>query len=55
MKPLLTVKEVADYLRVSEDHVRRWIWAGDLPAVRVGKRAVRVREEDLKELLKIAN
>src|SRR5690606_1258671 len=53
MLPLLTVADVARYLNVSEDHVRRLIRNGQLEAVRVGKRAVRIREEALWDLLKV--
>lgn len=53
MRPLLTVADVARYLNVSEDHVRRLIRNGQLEAVRVGKRAVRIREEALWDLLKV--
>ena len=38
----LTVNEVAARLRVSDLTVRRWIWAGKLPAIRVG-RILRIR------------
>src|SRR5947207_15436516 len=42
----LTVHEVATRLRVSDLTVRRWIWAGRLPAERFG-RLVRIREADI--------
>ncbi|MCG8557375.1 MAG: helix-turn-helix domain-containing protein [Proteobacteria bacterium] len=38
---LLPVKQAADILQVSEGTVRRWLKAGDLPYVKVG-RVVRV-------------
>jgi len=33
---LLTVKEVAEYLRVTTTTVRRWCTAGKLPAFQIG-------------------
>lgn len=49
---LLTVAEVADILGVSWRHARRLIADGDLPAVNCGKRAIRIREADLEEMMK---
>jgi excisionase family DNA binding protein len=43
---LLTVQETAKVLKVSPITVRRYIAAGRLPAVKVGK-GIRVREESL--------
>jgi excisionase family DNA binding protein len=43
---LLTVREVADAIRVSTMTVYRLIKAGELPAIRVGKH-FRIRESDL--------
>jgi excisionase family DNA binding protein len=48
---LLTKREVAELLRVSEVTVARWLKQGRLPAYRVGPRAVRVRREDVERLL----
>lgn len=48
--PLLTVAEVADYLRVSEMTIYRMITAGDLVATRVGRRW-RVHPDDLAAFL----
>jgi len=45
-RTLLTVKDVAAALDCHAFTVRRWIWAGDLPSVRVG-RSVRVPREAL--------
>ncbi len=44
---LLTVDEVAEILRVSPSTVYRRIQAGELPAIKLGHRQVRVRQEDL--------
>jgi len=46
---LLTIKEVANYLRVSERSVLRYIEAGRLKAVKVGN--WRVKERDLELFL----
>jgi len=46
---LLTIKEVANYLRVSERSVLRYIEAGRLKAVKVGN--WRIREEDLENFM----
>jgi len=46
---LLTIKEVAKILRVSERSVNRYIEAGRLRASRIGK--WRIGEKDLKKFL----
>jgi excisionase family DNA binding protein len=43
----LTVAEIAELLKVNPQTVRNWIDRGELPAVRVGSRRVRVRQTDL--------
>jgi excisionase family DNA binding protein len=43
----MTIREVAELLRVSEVTVSRWIKQGRLPAARVGPRALRIRRDDL--------
>lgn len=48
--PLLTVDDAAAYAKVSTKTVRRWIDAGDLPALRLGK-LLRIRPEDLARFL----
>ena len=50
--PLLTVKDVANRLRVSTRTVWRFIANGELRTVRIGKRIVRIRLSDLKRFLK---
>ena len=47
---LLTVREVADTMRVSNMTVYRLIRAGELSAIRVGKH-FRIREGELSEYL----
>lgn len=49
--PLLTVAEIADLLKVNPQTVRNWIDRGELPAVRVGSRRVRVKQADLDAFL----
>jgi excisionase family DNA binding protein len=49
---LLTLREVADVVKVSETTVRRWVRDGSLAAYKVGKRGqLRVREQDLETFL----
>lgn len=47
---LLSVVEAAAYLGVSAWHVRRLVWGGDLPAVRLG-RLVRIDRADLDKFI----
>jgi excisionase family DNA binding protein len=47
---LLTVREVAETMRVSNMTVYRLIRAGELPAIRVGKH-FRIREHELADYL----
>jgi excisionase family DNA binding protein len=49
-KELLTVKEVASYLRLSRATVWRWCQQGAIPAIRVG-RNWRIRQADLLNLI----
>jgi excisionase family DNA binding protein len=48
---LLTVTEAADELNVTERFIRKLIAEGNLDAVRVGTRLVRIRRTDLEALL----
>jgi len=48
---LLSTREVAGRLGVSEYTVRRMARAGKLPKVRVGERLVRYRETDVQALI----
>jgi excisionase family DNA binding protein len=47
---MLTLRESADLLNISKDTLRRWIKSGELPAYRVGPRAIRIRRSDLTRL-----
>src|ERR1700759_2930859 len=46
----LTVAEVAEMLKLTQQTVRNWIDQGSLPALRVGRR-VRIRRSDFDHLL----
>ena len=49
---LLTIKEVAEFFRVTPDRVSRWIKTGKLRAFTLcGGRSKRVKREDLDALL----
>jgi excisionase family DNA binding protein len=50
-KELLTVAEVADQLRVNQQTIRNWIDRGELAAIRVGPRRVRIRSSALEEFI----
>lgn len=51
MSAYLTVKDVAERFQTSNRTVERLIERGQLPAVRLGPRVLRVREQDLPEAL----
>jgi len=51
MKKLYTPQQVADMLQFGKASVLKWIRDGKLKAVRVGRRALRVRQDDLDEFL----
>ncbi len=48
---LLTLREVASYLRLTRTTVQRWCNEGRLPAVRIGKE-YRIRRSDLEAWFK---
>ena len=52
--PFLTVARAADELAVTERFIRRLIAEGELRAVKVGSRVVRIRRSDLDDLLRPA-
>lgn len=45
-----TVLQVMEATQLSERTLRKWIAEGDLPAYRLGGRAVRIRREDLEAI-----
>ena len=52
--PFLTVARAADELAVTERFIRKLIADGQLRAVKVGTRVVRIRRSDLDDLLRPA-
>ncbi len=48
---LLTVREVADILKVSRSTVLRWTQRGELPGLRLPSGALRYREQELEAWL----
>jgi excisionase family DNA binding protein len=48
---LVTLTEAADLLAVSVKTVRRYIAAGDLDAVRLGRKTIRIKTESLDRLI----
>ena len=44
---LLTIKEVADYLKISEEEVKRLVDAGEIPAYKIGDTFLRFRKEQI--------
>jgi excisionase family DNA binding protein len=47
----VTVEEAAALLRVDRSTIRRWISSGALPGYRVGQRFVRVKRDDLAQMI----
>ena len=48
----LTIKEIAEKLKVSQRQVYRWIEAGKLKTFKFGKKVYRIAESDLFKFLK---
>ena len=51
----LTVAEIAEQLRLNQQTVRNWIDRGELSAIRVGPRRVRVRASDLQRFIEASS
>ncbi|MEI7769983.1 MAG: helix-turn-helix domain-containing protein [Chloroflexales bacterium] len=51
MRDVLTVDEIADYLRVSRATICRWCGTGKLPAFKIGK-SWRVQRGDLEDYIR---
>lgn len=52
MAQLLTLKQVAALLAVTPRTIRSYIASGDLPAVRIGGKHLRISEDALQAFLK---
>lgn len=48
---LLTIPEAANRLGLKPASLRMWIWTRSIEFVRVGKRAIRLREEVIEDLI----
>lgn len=48
----LSVADAAEYIGVSTQTIRRYIESGRLPAYRLGKKLVKVRDTDLDALMR---
>ena len=44
---LMSIKEVADYLKISEEEVKRLVDIGEIPAYRIGDTFLRFRKEQI--------
>jgi excisionase family DNA binding protein len=53
MTKLLKPEEVAERLSLALSTIRKWIHLGFLPVVHLGRRAVRIREEDCEALARL--
>ena len=51
VRRLVSLREAADILGVSVKTVRRYIAAGDLDAVRLGRKIIRIKTESLDKLI----
>lgn len=47
----VTLKDSAEYLGVTERTIRNFIARGDLPAYRIGNRALRIDRADLDKII----
>ena len=52
---LLTVGELAKVLQCSVGTIRNWVWKGEIPIVRVGRRMVRFNAEEIRKWLSERN
>lgn len=54
MSHLLTIKEAAKYLGVSERHMYKLLEAGVVPRIRLGTQIVRISPNDLEAFIECA-
>jgi excisionase family DNA binding protein len=47
---LFTIKEAANFLNMSENTIRMWIWQKRIPSVKLG-RSVRLQRNDLEQII----
>lgn len=47
---LLTIRDVADYLRIPEEEVKRLVDAGEIPAYKIGDSFLRFRREQIEAI-----
>ena len=48
---IMTVQEVAEYMKVSEKTVRNWVNAGELARIPIGRKEYRIKRSDLDEFM----
>lgn len=51
---MLDTKDVAKYLKISTQQVRRLVQEGSLPCYRISPRILRFRMEDVEKLLQVS-
>jgi len=51
MEKLLTIREVAEILRVSRRTIERWVKQGKIKAVRIGPHTLRFTPSDVEDLI----
>ena len=49
---LLTTKQIAEFLQVDVETVRRYVRSGQLKSIKLGGRYIRVKPKDLKKFVK---
>ena len=52
MDDLLTTRQIAAYLQVSTETIRRWVKENKIPCHRMGSRFIRFRKEEVDKALK---